>query len=1253
MAQLELPNGKYIDIPDNATEEQKQKFLDKIKGDEQFTNPEYFKGSLADAPDALKNNWLYDNLFVAPYEGARKGLNSGAKFIEGLGDTIGKTTGLGGFRYGEESSGTGYGVKGVMEYVPYQQAVKEGNVMGMFPYITGYVGKEDASQIEGFFYGSKNIDTPNDNTTSLTGRFVEGATQFLIGFKGIDKIGKATGALNAVTKAGKLAEATAVGAGADLISFDGTEGRFTDMLAHYFPSVHDSFLSYLETDKDDSFWEGRFKNSLEGLGLGLFAEVLFLVGKSGAGAVKGKLDTLQAKRDAVIIEQSQQAIKDVQTQLDEATTIGDKMKIINDSLSKVEGLKPPKPLKTETKVQVLNRIIKEDLTINYEKWKAGELDAEDAFGLPLSWINLDTIDASQVSKDFVETLVAMRNVVGESFEKVSRDFREEVIKNKAISEYGGDLNKVYYDFKQLAKDIEGTGALIYAHEIQLNSLVKALPALMRQVKRGARPQKDVDMALAYIFDMQKNRTGVATNTGGNLSVFGMSKKDFDNLKIVQENLDSAINELNFFGKDKKGNTTQLAKERFLDKITVLDNPTVTRKVLNFVTKNKTWEVLNEVWINALLSNPKTIIGNVLSNWGFAYGRSFEDMMGAKLSAYLNKSEIDKATVFKRQYNEAKATMAGLTSYLGDSVKLGLQTLKTGELILEGSNGLSKLDTATTKGVPTALGGGVVRIPSRLLNTGDEIFKQLNYRSKVNAMAISKADELGLKGKEFKKFIDEYFQDSFDEFGRGTNAEALAYARENTFTNELTGFVAKFQSMVNDYPILKQAFPFIRTPYQIAKAVIDRTPFALGYNWKHILGQSNNPVMIARARGQFMMGTILMSSAYALAQFGMLNSSTNRTTGSFDWGNKTGDGKVLNKFTDAELLRMKKSDLNFKPYSIVIGDTQIPFGRLDPFGAFLGLIADINTNYDRLKQEELEALGAVGILHLMSNMPDPTTFADKIGIGIQATASAVRDNVLSKTYLQQVHDVVATAMSGDDRKWKKFAVQKVGSYIPNIVNKLTNDQYLRHAYTILDEVKKRTGMGEPISPRYNFLGEAHKNPEGDFQRFFNNFVNPVPVGEVKKDIITSELLRLGTAPEVYKPIHNNVDYTQYKFGKLTALDRLNQLLTTTKIDGLTLRQKLEQTIGSDTYKSMSDPIKADGGISDIGGKAYEIKRLTNLYKDEVEATFRKEKNKFKFIDDEKRNLHNDENKQKINKREIENNSRTSQTLKERLQPLQNF
>ena len=115
-----------------------------------------------------------------------------------------------------------------------------------------------------------------------------------------------------------------------------------------------------------------------------------------------------------------------------------------------------------------------------------------------------------------------------------------------------------------------------------------------------------------------------------------------------------------------------------------------------------------------------------------------------------------------------------------------------------------------------------------MNAGDEAFKQVNYRSKLQAIATRKAQENGLKGKEFTDFVDKYYKDGFDEFGRGLDEEALAYAREATYTNELTGFTKKFQEAVNEYPVLKQLFPFIRTPFQLAKSIVDRSPVAVSY-----------------------------------------------------------------------------------------------------------------------------------------------------------------------------------------------------------------------------------------------------------------------------------------------------------------------------------------------------------------------------------------------------------------------------------------
>ena len=1240
MATLDLPNGETINVPDNLTEEQRQKIIDNFSNYNENFEPDVSSvnsGLLANTPDALKNNWLYDNLVVAPYEGSRKALNSASSLVEDIGDTLGESTNFGGFRYGSDAE------NGLVEYVPYDQAKEEGDVKGILAPITGNVGQKDHYHIKGFFYDPKK-DNPEDNTETLTASFVEGIVQFGIGFKGADKLlrlGKAT------TATQRFTQATAKGAVGDFIAFDEDTGRFTDMVTEHFPSVGDSWLGYLQSEADDEWYEARFKNSLEGIGLGALADFVFSAGKYTARKAKGKLDDAQAKKDEQVITQSQEAIRNAKTKLDEATSISEKMKIVNEELSKVEGIKPKK-VKTETKVQILNKLATDDLSINYNKWKAGEMTADEAFALPRSWINLDTFDKKDVSRDFIKTITAMYDTVQGAYNKTSRDFSEEVIKKKAIDNYGGDINKVYKDYKQLGSSIENTAPLIYAHEIALNSLIDALPSLRRQAKNGIRPQKDVDDTLAYILSMQQNRAGVASNTGGNLFTFSIAKKDFQKRKIIQDNLDSAVNELNNFGKGKDQKVTQQAKERFLDRLATLDNPQVTKKVIMALFQNRFWDIANEVWINALLSNPKTQIVNAVGNAITAVAKPLEDKLGGEISAYLVKDDIEKLTVFQREIENAEDTFAGLAQYLSDANKMRKKAWNTGELVLEGAGVGSKLDTSTTKQVG-GKAGELIRLPSRALNAGDEFFKQINYRSKLRALGVSKAKELGLKGKEKEKFIKDFFDDGFDEVGRGTNLEALAYAREATYTNELSGVLLKMQNGINEYPVLKQLFPFVRTPVQLAKAVIDRSPFALGYRWKHILGQSNDPRMMVKARGQLAMGTVLFSSAYLLGQSGFMTSATNHNGGWF----KEGDERMLDKFKDTELMRMKKTQLNFKPYSFVIGDIQIPFGRLDPYGAFFGIVADIQSNYNRLEQAELEELGATAQLFLLNQAEnDPLTMGDKMVMGARASVSAVRDNVLSKTYLQSLHDIVDALFAKDERTVQRYFSSKLGSYWPNVFNKLANDPYLRHAYNIIDEAKKRTGLGEPVSPRYNFMGEAHKNPEGGVLRFFNNFVNPVGVGKKRNDIISKELIRLGSAPEPIGQFYKGLNLEEYKNGKLNGRDAFNQILQNVQIEGLTLRQKLEQVIQSDEYTTLGDPIRGRG-VADEGGKLKRIKYFYNLYKDEAEDKFETQMKDFKFIDDDRRNLSRDTKIQDNNAKATSQTNRTDESLKKRLIDLNNF
>jgi len=1251
MIDFTLPNGQVIQIPADTSDEKKQEIIENIttnsnvKAEEAKQAEDSGEAGLIGnwRPEGSATSWLFDNAVVAPYEGTRKAINSFSSLAEGLGDTLGEKTNFGGFRYGKDAE------NGIMEYVPYDEAVKLGNVKGILAPITGNIGKKDYSKIKGFFYDPDKVN-PEDNTESLTASFVEGGVQFVMGWLTGGKILKGAKIGVQTTRTGQFTKATAQGAIADFIGFDELSGRLTDMVVEHSPEMADTWLGYLQSDPNDTWWEARMKNTIEGAGIGAFADVIMAGLRVTKGYIAGNIREDLIKNDIKIIEDAKTGISNSQKLLDNATTIGEKMKILSDAVEKTR-VKPKSKITREKRTLLYNKIASDDLNVNYEKWKKGEVDAEEAFSIPHNFINIDVIGKGDATQSFINTVKAMHEAVYNNFKKVDGQFSDEVIKRKAIKDYGGDINKIYQEFGSLSKGTKNVSSLIYAHEMMLHSLIKALPAFQRQVKMkvGNRTQKDVDDTLNYILGMMKNKMNYGSMTGGNFRTLGIVKKELADSKLVSDNLESAIKEYEEFGfiagKEIKG-----SKEKLMQKLTDLDRPDVTRQILDFVSKNRTWEVLNEIWINALLSNPKTQLVNAIGNGITAMVKPIEDKMGANISRFLAGNDVGKVARYNQLSQEAGSTFAGLFRYMGEALKMGGKAFQRGELILEGSGGMSKIDTGTNKATGSGTFGQIVRSPSRALNAGDEAFKQVNYRSKLEAIATRKAQELGLKGKEFKEFTERYYKDGFDEAGRGLDEEALAYAREATYTNELTGFTKKFQEAVNEYPVLKQLFPFIRTPFQLAKSIVDRSPVALTYRMKHLLGQSNDPKMIAKARGQMAMGTMLFSTAFIFEKMGILQSATNKVDDP-----EKGQGQILDKFKDSEMMRFKKSELNFKPYSFVVNGVQIPFGRLDPYGAFFGLVADISTNYQKLTQDEIEKLGADMQMFLFNQSENnPISIMDKGWIASKAVFRATRDNLLSKTYLQTVHEIVNALYSQDERAVKRYFSNKIGSYYPNVLTKILNDKYLRDATTFIEQVKKRTGLGSPAEPKFNFMGKAHANPEGDFERLFNNLISPItatPIEEGK--VVAEEILRLGKAPEVLKKYQNNVDYTEYKYKGKSAYWRLNSLLNSVKIEGMTLEEKLTQEFQSDSYQALTDPLKTDKGISDVGTKYLRIQEIYQQYKDEAQGQFRMEWGLFKHVDDKNRNLSIDIGKQKSNKKAITNPNRNDKSLIETLQTLRNF
>jgi len=136
---------------------------------------------------------------------------------------------------------------------------------------------------------------------STTGKAVKGISQFLAGFGAAGKILKA---VKPATRAGAAGKAAARGAVADFTVFDPQEDRLSNLLQEV-PELQNPVTEFLAADPTDTNAEGRFKNAIEGLGLGVAADG-FLLGlktlRQARAAKRAQEQAAEIARQAKITE---------------------------------------------------------------------------------------------------------------------------------------------------------------------------------------------------------------------------------------------------------------------------------------------------------------------------------------------------------------------------------------------------------------------------------------------------------------------------------------------------------------------------------------------------------------------------------------------------------------------------------------------------------------------------------------------------------------------------------------------------------------------------------------------------------------------------------------------------------------------------------------------------------------------------------------------------------------------------------------
>lgn len=462
-----------------------------------------------------------------------------------------------------------------------------------------------------------------------------------------------------------------------------------------------------------------------------------------------------------------------------------------------------------------------------------------------------------------------------------------------------------------------------------------------------------------------------------------------------------------------------------------------RQASNALDKGRWSSAFMEYWINALLSGPQTQVVNVTSNALFALYQIPERAVAAGVSALRGTPD---GIVLSETVAQAHGVIEGVNDawrILGYNLKKIFVPTKLGDVDvslsqkLEGArrNAITSQNfdskyfkTMDEEGIPNLLGtfvdmtGEVVRGPGKLLMTMDEFFKTVGYRMELRAqakrftaqqlddglfmfadrVATTEAADLKLKAKAAVSHIQKRVTEIMNDGGKTElakfyesvvanppdfiQAKAINAATYQTFTNTLGPTGRATTKLLNSNNFLRLVVPFFRTPVQILGRTLERTPLGVFA----LKGKKGAELDLAIAR--IVMGSIMMAWAFNLAGQGRI----------------TGNGPANRNA--AAWLRTKKVQRNsWVTFDADGKKVYTSFGRLDPFGNWLSMAADVQMIWGYLDDDERQDLATAMVL-------------------------AIRNNVLSKTWFRGLAEMT-TAMQLNDPG--RFVSKFAGSLVPNL------------------------------------------------------------------------------------------------------------------------------------------------------------------------------------------------------------------------------
>jgi hypothetical protein len=891
---------------------------------------------------------------------------------------------------------------------------------------------------------------------STTGKAVQGISQFVAGFIGASAALKT---LKPLTRVGKVGKAAGTGAVVDFTVFDPQEERLSNLLQEV-PALSNPVTDFLAADPKDSNAEGRFKNAIEGLGLGVAVDGLVLGVKTLRQARIARLrqEEIAKAREVAGVEAErpkvdETAFRNLGDDSPDAPLVGVAKKApeapetaLVPSGAPIKDGAQPEQLKAARAAAATEGVKPEDVV--------GELGVPRGTEPGQVYINFARINAPEdvqtVIKDMADKFapqidVARRGV--RTFAEIELDAQQVNAWDVLVARRKGDpLN---------AEQSVAARQLWAASADKLSQVAKEASANPSEANLFA-----FRKMLATHYAIQNEVIAARTETARALASWripagGSAERFRDISQALEANGGSEV-------------TRDMA-----DRVAKLANAGMYEELDNFVQRGvwaRTRDAMQEAWIMGLLSGPKTHIVNAMSNTAVVFMQMYERKAAEIISSILGNSGGVQA-------GEAMTQWFGLTQSWKDGLRYAAKSAKTGEV----GFGMSKVELPRTGSITseafnlsseTWAGravdgiGNIVRIPGRALAASDEFFKTIGYRMELNAQALRQAAGEVHAGVIPADGIKARVAELLENPPENLRMSAVDQALYQTFTNSPGKLAQGLQSLKAQFPALTVILPFVRTPANILKYTFERTPLAplmSSVRADIAAGGARQDLALARLST----GTALMMVAADMAMSGTVSGSGPKDTSERQALERTG----------------------WQRNSIKVGDRWYAYNRLDPAGSLLGLAAEM--------------------VEILNNSEDEDT-EEGVGEAAVAAIASISATVMSKTYLSGIADLFE-AISDPKRYTETFVQRLVGSTVPAIVGEAarTADPYSREVFGMLDAIKRRTpGLSDNLPLRRDIWGRPVTYQSGLGWAY--DVFSPIYTKPAKAEPVDDEMLRLGKA-----------------------------------------------------------------------------------------------------------------------------------------------